>query len=279
MKTRIEKITPTMAKLYIQNNYGKQRSLSESHVVHLAQQMKAGQWACNGEPIIFDENDNLIDGQHRLNAIIRSGVAIDTLVVTGVKQSTFVTINSGKSRSNSDVFSIKGTANYNNIATCVNGVMNYRRALKVTKTIIDGETKWMQIGGSLNASVRPSKIDMVKEYESHADKYQQAIHLAARSKKIMQMGPLAIVAAMGLIDGTHQDFVEPFFIMLANGIFPHENHPAYKLKCRFEQNKSSRLKLSSNMLLLLTAKAWNLYALEKECKVLRVDSEIAFPIQ
>jgi len=125
MKTRIEKITPTMAKLYIESNYGKQRSLSESHVVHLAQQMKAGQWACNGEPIIFDENDNLIDGQHRLNAIIRSGVAIDTLVVTGVKQTTFVTINSGKSRSNSDVFSIKGTANYNNIATCVNGVMNY----------------------------------------------------------------------------------------------------------------------------------------------------------
>jgi len=279
MKTRIEKITPTMAKLYIESNYGKQRSLSESHVVHLAQQMKAGQWACNGEPIIFDENDNLIDGQHRLNAIIRSGVAIDTLVVTGVKQTTFVTINSGKSRSNSDVFSIKGTANYNNIATCVNGVMNYRRALKVTKTINDGETKWTQIGGSLNASVRPSKIDMVKEYESHADKYQQAIHLASRSKKIMNMGPLSIVAAMGLIDGTHQDFVDPFFIMLANGIFPHENHPAYRLKCRFEQNKSSRLKLSSNMLLLLTARAWNFYALEKECKVLRVDSEIAFPIQ
>ena len=268
-----------MAKLYIESNYGKQRNLSESHVVHLAQQMKAGQWECNGEPIIFDENDNLIDGQHRLNAIIRSGVAIETLVVDGVKQSSFVTINSGKSRSNSDVFSIKGTANYNNIATCVNGVMNYRRALKVMKTITDGETKWTQIGGSLNASVRPSKVDMVKEYESHADKYQQSIHLASRSKKIMQMGPLAIVAAMGLIDGTHQDFVEPFFITLANGIFPHENHPAYRLKSRFEQNRNSKLKLSSNTLLLLTAKAWNLYALEKECKVLRVDSEIAFPIQ
>jgi hypothetical protein len=278
MKTRIEKIGPTLAKSYIESNYGKQRNLSESHVVHLAQQMKAGQWECNGEPIIFDENNNLIDGQHRLNAIIRSGVEIDTLVVSGVKQSAFVTINSGKSRSNSDVFSIKGTANYNNIATCVNGVMNYRRALKVTKSVTDGETKWTQIGGSLNASVRPSKIDMVKEYERHADKYQQSIHLAAKSKKIMQMGPLAIVAAMGLIDGSHQDFVEPFFIMLANGIFPHENHPAYKLKYRFEQNKSSRLKLSSNMLLLLTAKAWNLYALEKECKVLRVDSEIAFAI-
>ena len=279
MKTRIETITPTMAKLYLETNYGKQRSLSESHVVHLAQQMKAGQWECNGEPIIFDENDNLIDGQHRLKAIIRSQIAIQTLVVSGVKQSTFVTINSGKSRSNSDVFSIKGIANYNNIATCVSGVMNYRRALKVTKSMSDGDTKWTQIGGSLSASVRPSKIDMVKEYESHADKYQKAIHLASRSKKIMPMGTLSIVAAMGLIDGSHQDFVEPFYLMLANGIFPHENHPAYRLKCRFEQNKSSKSKLTSNMLLLLTARAWNFYALEKTCKVLRVDSEIAFPIQ
>lgn len=231
MKTKIERISPTMAKSYLDNNYGNQRSLSESHIVHLAQQMKAGQWECNGEPIIFDDNNNLIDGQHRLHAVIRSGVPILTLVVTEVKQGAFVTINSGKPRSNSDVFSIKGIANYNNIATCVSGVMNYRRALKVTKSMTDGDTKWIQIGGSLNASVRPSKIDMVKEYESHADKYQKAIHLASRSKKIMPMGPLSIVAAMGLIDGLHQDFVEPFYLMLANGIFPHENHPAYRLKC------------------------------------------------
>lgn len=279
MNTRIEIITPDKAKSYLENNYARQRNLSESHIVHLAQQMKAGQWMSNGEPIIFASNGNLIDGQHRLKAIIRSGVSIETLIVEGVDEESFVTINSGKPRSLSNVLAIKNIPNYNNISTCVYGVMNYRRALKVTRTIKEGNDTWKQIGGSLSASVRPSKIDIVTEYEKHSDEYQHAIHLSAKSKKIMPMGPLSIIAALALIDGNHKDFVEPFFSILASGIFPDENHPAYRLKCRFEQNRVAKLKMSNNQSILLVAKAWNVYALEKSCKVLRVESEIAFPIE
>ena len=46
--------------------------------------MKAGKWCLNGEAIEFDTNGKLKNGQHRLRAVIKSGVAIDCVVVRGV---------------------------------------------------------------------------------------------------------------------------------------------------------------------------------------------------
>lgn len=279
MNTRIELVTPEMAKGYLINNYARQRNVSDSHVIHLAQQMAAGQWQLNGEPIIFDHNGNVINGQHRLHAVIRSGVAVQFLIVSGVDESAFLTIDSGKPRSSGNIFAIKGIPNYNNTAACVYGVMNYRRALKVQKTIVEGQNKWTQIGGSLNSYIRPSKIDMLKEYEANAAGYQSAIAYAAKCRKLGAQSIFTTIAALALIDGSHADFVEPFFNALCTGINLTENHPAYRLRCRLEQNKALRQKFSVNHATLLTAKAWNYYALEKPCKLLRIDNEIVFPVE
>lgn len=51
---------------------------------HAGRQMSAGRWQENGETIIVGKSGNLLDGQHRLQAVIRSGVSIMAIIVFGV---------------------------------------------------------------------------------------------------------------------------------------------------------------------------------------------------
>jgi hypothetical protein len=269
MQTEIIKVTPSMARMWLEKNHMRQRNVLPTHVNHLAQQMAAGQWQLNGEPVIFDEDGNVIDGQHRLYAIIQSGTEQMMLVVSGIESRAFLTINTGRSRTAANVLAINGIKNFSLIATVVTGVWNYRRAL----TTNEGK------GGSLNSTARPSRQDVLEEYEKNAEDYQHAAHLAMKCKHLVGPGPTAIVAALAIIDGSQDtEVVNMFFDLISTGINIEHNSPVYRLRERLIKNKGGMSKLSQHHLVLLTARAWNLFACEKTCGVLRLDSDNAFKI-
>ena len=85
MKTATVKVTPAMALNWLNTCNTKNRRVNKKHVQNLANEMKSGRWTVNGETIAFDEDMVLIDGQHRLHAIIQSGVSIETIVVYGIE--------------------------------------------------------------------------------------------------------------------------------------------------------------------------------------------------
>ena len=73
-------ITPELAKSW--RNAGKSdRSVSEYRVRKFAKQMEAGQWYPNHNGIAFAEDGTLLDGLHRLHAIVRSGKTVPMIVV------------------------------------------------------------------------------------------------------------------------------------------------------------------------------------------------------
>src|SRR5581483_4804534 len=92
-----------------------QRRMDERQVVKLTTAIQNGEWQENGATIVFNEDGELIDGQHRLAAVIRSGKTIWSLVVRGVssKESVFHTIGDEKPRRVTDLLR---TANVNNVA-------------------------------------------------------------------------------------------------------------------------------------------------------------------
>ena len=83
----VEKITPEIAAEYLKVNIKNYRKLQRQVIKRYAEDMKAGRWELNGEPIVFDENGLLKNGQHRLAAIIASGVTVEMTVVRGVSES------------------------------------------------------------------------------------------------------------------------------------------------------------------------------------------------
>lgn len=68
-------ITPGVAEVMLSKNGGN-RAVRPSVVKLYAQQMREGQWRETHQAIAVDANGNLIDGQHRLAAIVESGASI-----------------------------------------------------------------------------------------------------------------------------------------------------------------------------------------------------------
>ena len=68
-------ITPEIAAQMLAKNVGN-RAIRNHVVKQYAQQMRDGQWRQTHEPIAVDASENVVDGQHRLTAIVQSGASI-----------------------------------------------------------------------------------------------------------------------------------------------------------------------------------------------------------
>lgn len=100
-----EKITPKRASYYLKEN-GHNRRPSQVVVDQYAHAMTRGEWMSdNGQTIVLSGR-KLIDGQHRLLAIIQSGIPQTLQVVRGVSLDAFATVDTGNRRMLKDVLSI-----------------------------------------------------------------------------------------------------------------------------------------------------------------------------
>jgi hypothetical protein len=97
MKTITEKITPQRATEYLAKNSGN-RGLRPSHVDYLAEQIASGHWQVSPQGIAFSDTGRLLDGQHRLAAIVQSGISVEMRVTTGCHEDTFKVLDGGLKR-------------------------------------------------------------------------------------------------------------------------------------------------------------------------------------
>jgi hypothetical protein len=120
IKTKVACITPAFALACLKDFNNSNRPMSQGVAKLYANEMLRGQWKCNGEPIIFsiDNNDveHLISGQHRLQGLVLAQQALekeevwpdaqtewDAVIVYGVPHDTADTVDTGKTRTHSDV--------------------------------------------------------------------------------------------------------------------------------------------------------------------------------
>jgi hypothetical protein len=97
-----EWITPEKAKAYLENNFGRNRSLKPRSFARLCEALRSGHFYPIHQAIAFDEDDKLVDGQHRLSAIVETGVATWLIVAYGVRREHLSAIDRGKARSDAD---------------------------------------------------------------------------------------------------------------------------------------------------------------------------------
>jgi len=107
INTRREIITPAIAARMLESNTHN-RSLQQRLVSQYARDMLAGNWREHHQGIAFDIDGVLCDGQHRLHAIVESGVSVFMLVSRGLPKSSTDTIDVGKIRTTTDVFTLDG---------------------------------------------------------------------------------------------------------------------------------------------------------------------------
>ena len=102
LMTQLVNVTPAMAKTMLESN-ADNRNKRGWWVSGLANMMKRGEWITTHQGVAFDESGKLIDGQHRLEAIVEAEMTIPMLVVTGVSNQAYKVLDNGLKRTLADL--------------------------------------------------------------------------------------------------------------------------------------------------------------------------------
>ncbi|HMB94089.1 MAG TPA: hypothetical protein VKP65_24785 [Rhodothermales bacterium] len=126
-------MTPTLASAWLEKNTHN-RPRQTRLVNRYAQLMTEGRWLVTSDAIAFDTSGRLVNGQHRLGAIVKSGTAQTMLVARGLAPDVFQVIDYGKKRSAADTLAVEGYKNASVMAAMCKLVFNWesgnlRRAL------------------------------------------------------------------------------------------------------------------------------------------------------
>lgn len=108
MNTKMTLITPAMAEKWLKESNTSNRPLRKGLVRHYAEMMRRGDWEKHHQGIAFNCDGTLLDGQHRLAAIIESGCCIWMNVSEGVPQSAQIFIDDHAKRTPHDAIAIAG---------------------------------------------------------------------------------------------------------------------------------------------------------------------------
>lgn len=104
-------VSPELAQNWLNNNINHNRNITPGLVDKYAAVMKRNEWHLS-DPLKFDVNNRLFDGQHRLKAVIRSGKTIPFVVLRGYEPECAQYVDQGKGRKLEHIAQLKGL-NYN----------------------------------------------------------------------------------------------------------------------------------------------------------------------
>lgn len=105
-------ISPEDAKSLLKFN-SSNRPIRHLRIMRYARAMKMGRWIASNDGICFSTDGVLLNGQHRLEAIIRANVSVPLLIISGLDKKAFDIIDRGAIRSPGDLASADGFTNAN----------------------------------------------------------------------------------------------------------------------------------------------------------------------
>lgn len=177
IRAEMTTITPEVAKEMLEHNTENYRRIKRDRVAQYARQMALGLWRENGEGIQFSEDGTLLNGQHRLNAVVESGATVQMLVVRGVKKENGVTYDYGSARTWSDF--AKGCLGHS-LHTAIGGAVSLIIA--------------MQLGNNTHIGI--SAAEKMDYYERHQDDlYKAFVFCSGGNRK----RPLRIGGCVGAV--------------------------------------------------------------------------------
>ena len=271
MTSRVVLITPGMALGWLKRN-DKNRTFSRDAAKVLAAEMSNGYWKENGESIIFDRSGVLIDGQHRLQAIVNSGHEYRAPVITGVEATVRPTVDTGKKRSGGANLQMAGEKNATILAS----------ALVLWRGYTARDVRAMTHPASRGPERRTS-IPRIMEYISEVPGIREAV---TTSMSLRPSGPgRALVPAseaaliwLAIVEsGDSRERANQFLGSVLSGFNLPEDSPIIGLRRRLIEGIRPGLRLDKRERLALVLKTWLLWSTGQTRKVIRWETDEPFP--
>lgn len=171
MKTQVKEITPQWAEKVLKENNTHNRRLNENRVGTIAADMVAGCFVLTHQGIAFAEDGTLIDGQHRLAAVVQSGVSVQMLVTTGLPRSH----QDGVSLDTIDVIDCGGLRTVGQQLSLAHGIQDANHVAAAIKMVA-----MICLPGKLYKLTTAQTLKILDEYSQHVEavlntKYSRAL--------------------------------------------------------------------------------------------------------
>lgn len=127
MESYLAEITPDRAAELLKDR-DFNRSLNQNWVTTLSRDMKSGRWELTPQGIILAEDGRLLDGQHRMSAVVRAGIPVKFWVTEGAPIEIFKHLDTGRPRSMYDRLKISGYADPSQLAAISRKVFGWQNS-------------------------------------------------------------------------------------------------------------------------------------------------------
>jgi hypothetical protein len=125
IRHQVVTVTPERAKEWLAKSNPLHRVNTRS-VTNYAYAMTHRRWKVSGEPIIFSDEDHLLDGHARLKACVESNMPFGTLVIWNVPTASFVTTDAVRKRTLGDILHIRREPNGRQLAAALMVIWRHR---------------------------------------------------------------------------------------------------------------------------------------------------------
>lgn len=256
-------MTPEMAAEILESCNHRNRRVSNELVNRISRDIKNDRWIYNGQPIIFDDEGQLIDGQHRLFAIAKSGKTVETLLVSGIQdKKAFHTIDHGKPRSLSCNLSADKVSNSTTVASVARMFYSIYRCNDLSKFKLYTHAF--------------SNLELY-EFLEEVPCIHEAAKMAGQTRTFCTSSVMGTALTVFMI--LDEVSARKFHYLLTEEEYPYRDHPIKKLRSKLMQVKMvTGKKLNRLETLALIFKTWNYWHKGKTVKTLSWNASSTFPI-
>lgn len=229
-------INPQVAAELLELNTKGQRTISRDAVERYATDMATLDWVFNGAAILISNTNELLDGQHRLSAIIESGESQVVLIVRGIDPVAMATIDAGRKRSYADSLKIRGFANHTAVAAINARIWYWFHGNYGTRGVARvGDPKYLSSTPS-NAQKDFWMAQVEKAYDITISAAATFANRAYANRRGISIGTYGL--AWTLLSGIDKDLREKFFHeLLVEAESPKSGYPIVAL-----QNRLARIR-------------------------------------
>ena len=205
-------VTPDLARELLKKTNTKNRLISPLTCKKYARDLENGDWELNPQPIVFTKGFGLLlDGQHRLQAVVMSGVAQRFVFCTGVPESVQEVIDETRKRLAADRVRLSGT------------VDKYPYEASSTASAM--------IKKYVSASILTTKETM-KVLENHKEAILFAVQSTVPKVKGISVAPVRAAIARAYYH-VETELLSQFCDALMTGVVYNKNHSAAPILGRF----------------------------------------------
>jgi len=260
----IVSVTPDQAQEWLHSNRNN-RTVRKVVVERYAASMRAGAWTLSPDAIAIRADGNLDNGQHRLAAIVETGIPVRLVVLHGLHLEDKINIDRGVKRSLADYLQMERS----------------ETSAILLASVINVVWKWDALGAKLAASAQSARgsaevYELLKCFDGDAEAFRETVSRHTTYSQI-PLRPSLMLGAFHVFKRLDYEMAEHFFSSFSNGAGLNEGDPLLVLRAQLFAERSKAEQVSAPIQLAWLIKAWNAYRRAEKVQVFRLQAKDKYP--